>query len=272
MISFQSCPKLKSLKKLNNPISLSKPLSLILLILLPITGWFAGWHYRELAAVSQEYNELISSQQTQDTVNIQNTKKSILDYGLKSECTLRIDFDGGGHTSLDLQPGLHCTEEHLPVNISNFGEYLAYTEKTGGVDSVVNIYNLERDNVTTLFVYGTSEIIDLIFLPNDILAVLNGYPKIPEEHWLTVYNIPDLYDNYADNTENYEGGRNYFKFDRTSPDSLSKSLELPDVAAPTRLRISAEGLIVDTAETDGVVIFGPEDYNFQTVNGSSTQE
>ena len=54
--------------------------------------------------------------------------------------------------------------------------------------------------------WGTSSLLALEFLDDDKVAILSGYPDIPKEQWLNVYDIPALYSNYPNSVNEY----NYF--------------------------------------------------------------
>ena len=87
--------------------------------------------------------------------------------------------------------------EGLVTRVSPSGRYVAFEDVSGGVDSMTRIYSLEQDRTTTLSVTGTSVIADMEFLPDDRLALLNGYPGSDEYH-LGVSDIPQLYERYDD--------------------------------------------------------------------------
>ena len=86
--------------------------------------------------------------------------------------------------------------------------------------------------------------------------MLNGYPGIYDEQWLTVYDIASLHENYRD-TVNPE-----FPF-FTNSEGYEKSLPLTNFGEDyTYLRISTEAVIAHTDDPEKFVMFGPDDYNF----------
>ncbi len=87
--------------------------------------------------------------------------------------------------------------------ISPSGYFLAYSDMSGGVDSVLKLYSAKHDEAFTLGVFGTSEIFDTLFLPNEKLAMLGGYPGLPAEQTLTLYDIPKIIQKIPGNLDEY---------------------------------------------------------------------
>src|SRR3989344_7658429 len=82
--------------------------------------------------------------------------------------------------------------------VSPSGKYVAYQDISGGIDSMVKIYSVERKEAFQLYVYGTSTVYDMLFLPDDSLVVLNGYP---EETYANVYDIALLFSDYPNDLD-----------------------------------------------------------------------
>lgn len=112
------------------------------------------------------------------------------------------EISGGG------KDGTVCLTEPK-YQISDSGKYLVFEDLSGGVDLWVRVFSVTTKTIDTLAVWGTSWLLDLEFLPNDKLAILSGYPEIPQEQWLSVINLPALYEKYPDTIDD----NGYFKYD-----------------------------------------------------------
>lgn len=111
----------------------------------------------------------------------------------------KVTFLKTGMTDIGLTS---CTAEALE-DISPSGYFLAYTDMSGGVDSVLKLYSAKHDEAFTLGVFGTSAIFDTLFLPNEKLVMLNGYHGLPEEQTLTLYDIPKIVQKVPGNLDEY---------------------------------------------------------------------
>jgi hypothetical protein len=87
--------------------------------------------------------------------------------------------------------------------ISTSGKYLIFEDVSGGVDLWIRVYSIEAEQINTLGVLGTSSLLDLEFLDNDQVALLAGYPDIPNEQNLVIYDLPKLYKDYPNNLDEY---------------------------------------------------------------------
>ncbi len=107
------------------------------------------------------------------------------------------------------------------IRTSPSGQFVAFQDLSGGIDSKISLYSLERKSTFGLGVYGTSNVFGLEFLPNDKLAVLTGYKDTttPEES-LTIFDIPTIISHISanfPNPENLYGSYNLEPF-MTRPD------------------------------------------------------
>lgn len=118
-------------------------------------------------------------------------------------------------------PEIRCYQ-FLLNKVSSSGEYMAFQDLSGGVDSMIQVFSIKHQDTVLLDVYGTSDIFDIIFLPDDRLAILHGYRGLYDEQYLKIYDIAGLFANYPDNIDQRY---NYF----TNIAEYSKSFVLPDV-------------------------------------------
>ncbi len=256
---------------------------LCLFLLLPIITFYLGGRYFQKAPETEQpsAHENVLDTEPSDEKDGSRTppkdsKITSHRYQVRKECELSVTLNTG--ETILVPPETICLDDERLIQTSNFGEYLAFGGGIGGVDSVVYVYHLHQDSTVLLGVFGTSKIKDLLFVREDVLAVLSGYPGIPEHHWLSVYNIPKIFSDYSQNTiEIPEVSENLTKLNVISSDarypSLKKGLSLPPSETdPIRLRISTEALLVDTEETNGVAVYGPKDYGFDTVSSETTPE
>lgn len=113
------------------------------------------------------------------------------------------------------------------VSISDSNKYAALRDRSGGLDSRVQVYSVDVNHNVGLDIYGTSEIYDLMFLTDDCLVVLNGYQMNHDELWLRIYDVAALFKDYPDNVENFH--TQYRFFARPKDPSFYKSIHLPDI-------------------------------------------
>ena len=90
--------------------------------------------------------------------------------------------------------GVIC--QSLLTSISPSGQFLAYQDVSGGVDSMVGIYWVKDNSNFVLGIYGTAQIFDFLFLPDDKLAVLYGYKGIYDQQYLVTYDVAGLFKTY----------------------------------------------------------------------------
>lgn len=88
-------------------------------------------------------------------------------------------------------PEFYCVQSPIE-SVSPSGYFLAYGDQSGGLDSVLKLYSHKHGEAYTLGVFGTSEIFDVQFLPDDKLGLLNGYHGLPAEQYATLYDIPKI--------------------------------------------------------------------------------
>lgn len=108
------------------------------------------------------------------------------------------------------------------TSISPSGQFLAYQDLSGGVDSMVGIYWVKENSNFVLGIYGTAQIFDFLFLPGDKLAVLYGYKGIYDQQYLVTYNVAGLFKTYPTGLH-----PSYKMF--TNLDKYSKVINLPDL-------------------------------------------
>ena len=151
------------------------------------------------------------------------------------------------------------------ISLSFSNKYLAFTDILGGVDSAVRIYSINLDKVTTLYVYGTSSVMDIEFTYEDILTVLNGYPDSYDEQYVIFYDIPGLYEKYEHNINRIGGTYDYFRITQ----DYRKSFKLPNVGRSyISLVISTDTMVVNTeksqnAEQDYFEVIPYSQYTFR---------
>ncbi len=278
MVPSQLSPKLRSLKRF--VATPTKVLVLCLFLFLPIIAFYlGGWYFQRASETEQpSAHENVLDTEPSDEKDGSRTppkdsKITSHRYQVRKECELSVTLNTG--ETILVPPETICLDDERLIQTSNFGEYLAFGGGIGGVDSVVYVYHLHQDSTVLLGVFGTSKIKDLLFVREDVLAVLSGYPGIPEHHWLSVYNIPEIFSDYSQNTTKIS--ENLTKFDVIPSDirysNLVKKLPLPpSETAPIRLRISTEALLVDTEEKNGVAWYGLEDYGFDTAPSEKAPE
>src|SRR3989344_5453016 len=143
-------------------------------------------------------------------------------------------------------------EERLKgLEISPSKKYAAFQDISGGIDSMVKIFSAEYKRAFQLYVYGTSIIYGVEFLPEDKLLVLNGYPQEP---YLTVYDIEKLFADYPNDIDT-----TYWYFKDVS--KHSKSFQLPkDQYYSYKIVINN---LEDQVEISGITEDGKAEYNIK---------
>lgn len=143
---------------------------------------------------------------------------------------------------LESDPQTKCYQFVLN-QVSPSGKYMVFQDISGGIDSKASVYSIEHEDTLTLYVFGTSNIFDIAFLPDNSAVVLYGYKGNYNEQYLAIYNLPELFRSYPTNIDQYK----YF----TNLDQNSKRITLPDVGqdyagmsvSDGKLRISGNGNI-----------------------------
>lgn len=103
--------------------------------------------------------------------------------------------------------------------VSPSGKYAAFEDVSGGLDSAIKLYSLELNDTFQLDVLGTSNIGDMVYLPNDSLVVLNGYVG---EMYIRIYDIEGLFKEYPNNID-----KQYKYFYGSSFTKYPKVINLP---------------------------------------------
>jgi hypothetical protein len=132
-------------------------------------------------------------------INLQTIQEKIISSEVTYDCQIKVKTDKKEFflpTNLDVEK-IKCYQFVLST-VSPSGNFLAYEDISGGVDSMVWIYSLEEDARLQLDVLGTSAIKDILFDKDDRLIVLNGYD---EEMSFRVYDIPGLFKGYPGNVD-----------------------------------------------------------------------
>lgn len=184
-----------------------------------------------LSPVTPDGEKIIASEVTLEGCKIKVTTN-------KREIFLNTSF-------LESNPQTKCYQFVLNP-ISPSGKYVAFQDISGGLDSQIRIYSLDHNKDISLDVLGSSTIKYVDFLPDDRLAVINGYfgyfGKEWLGQWLRIYDTPNLFNKYPDNVDQQY---NYFKL---SDDSLVV-VDLPD-----------KGVDYTSFSVDGktIKLFGPD--------------
>lgn len=120
----------------------------------------------------------------------------------------------------------HGTEarcyQFLRNTVSSTGKYAAIQDLSGGVDSMVRVYSAKYDQTLRVGFFGTSEIFDFLFTPDDKLVVLNGYKDSYAEQFLSIYDVDQLFSEYPNNVD-----MQYMLF--TNTESATKVITLADI-------------------------------------------
>jgi hypothetical protein len=135
-----------------------------------------------------------------------------------------------------------CTPS-LIDKISSTGKFLAYEDMSGGVDSVMALFTIDYGKSVTLGVWGTSSIMDYIFLPDDRLVAINGYPDIFDEQWLTLFDLPKIFENFSSNFNEH------LYLTPINP-TYESTIQLPN-AGQTHSKLSFSNGLVQTKSKDG---------------------
>jgi hypothetical protein len=128
--------------------------------------------------------------------------------------------------------------------ISPSGKFLAYEDVSGGIDSVMALFTIEYGRNVTLGVWGTSTIMDYIFLPDDRFITINGYPDIFDEQWLSVFELPKIFSDFSNNFN-----EEYFYLSPSNP-TYKYTIQLPNVGE-THRKISFLNDMVQTKSENG---------------------
>lgn len=120
---------------------------------------------------------------------------------------------------LEFYPQTRCYQFVLN-DVSPSGKYIVFQDISGGLDSMLRVYSLEHNDTIVLDVFGTSNIFDISFLPDDKLISLYGYKGIYKEQYLKVFDLSGLFGSYPSNVNKHK----YF-----TTNQYSKNITLPDI-------------------------------------------
>lgn len=117
-------------------------------------------------------------------------------------CQLNVISDRGNvNTATNFDPEVAECELYTLSKLSDSGQYVALEDLSAeGVDALVKVFSYKLQKITLLHDLGEFSILDLLFLPDDQLAVLmsqgtKGAQKI------YVYNLNYLFDQYTSEAE-----------------------------------------------------------------------
>ena len=149
--------------------------------------------------------------------------------------------------------------------ISPSQKYLVYADSSGGVDSAFLVFDLAHGKKFTLGVWGTSSIMDYIFLPDDQVAVINGYPDIFEEQWLGLIDLPKIFTDYQTNFDPK------YLYLRVSNPTYHSNINLPNTNT-THSKLAYVNGKIQTLSKEGklLVQYSPQDLVLNSSNFSIT--
>ena len=181
----------------------------------------------------------------------QTDEKIILSEVISSECKIKITttkrmfFLNTDYLSYQM-----ACPQSLLNQFSPSGKFVVFQDISGGADSALKVYPIKYNDLISLDNFGSSTIFDIIFLPNDMLAILNGYQGSFNEQYLRIYDLDGLFYTYPANLD-----ENYRNF--TNLNEYTKIINLPDVGKDYRfLSVTNKTLqIHGTAGTQSEVLF-----------------
>lgn len=159
---------------------------------------------------------------------------------------------------LEFNPQTKC-HQFVLNRVSPSGKYVVFQDISGGVDSMLQVYSLEHDEVVQLDVFGTSDIFDISFLPDDKLIALYGYKGIYKEQYLKVFNLSGLFLAYPSNID-----KQYKYF--TNLAQNSKNITLPDIGKDY-FSLLVSGGKLKIYGTGGVNAGVLKEYSFDELSG-----
>ncbi|HSX39555.1 MAG TPA: hypothetical protein VLI92_03110, partial [Candidatus Saccharimonadales bacterium] len=120
---------------------------------------------------------------------------TIINLSVMNDCNIAVSTTEGPSTietnfrSVMKAPG--CP--NMKPVLSTDKKFAAVQSVSGGIDGAISVYSVVQDKSWQLTVLGSADAIDLLFLPNNRLAVLeSGAPDAGERPlWVTVYNLND---------------------------------------------------------------------------------
>ena len=154
-----------------------------------------------------------------------STEKIISSEVTVEECKIKLSTTKGevflDTNFLKFNPQTKCYQFVLN-RVSPSGKYVVFQDISGGIDSMLRVYSLEHNETIQLDVFGTSDIFDISFLPDDKLITLYGYRRIYKEQYLKVFDLSGLFAAYPSNID-----KQYKYF--TNLSQYSKNITLPDI-------------------------------------------
>jgi len=170
-----------------------------------------------------------------DGIRVSPEKSKIVAADFTENCQILIkttnNKDYTIHTGYEDAGAGRCYQ-YAQLRISPFGQYIAYEDISGGIDSKISLYVLLHDKSYGLGVYGTSNIFGIEFLPDDRLIVYNGFKDTqPPEQNLAILNIAEMVKELPADAEWYTNKKfdSYIKhLDLTGLDQVYEFLVITD--------------------------------------------
>ncbi len=126
----------------------------------------------------------------------------IISATIDQSCQLNVIFDRGNvNTATNFDPEVAECDLYTLSKLSDSGQYVALEDLSAeGIDALVKVFSYKLQKITLIHDLGEFSILDLLFLPDDQLAVLmsqgtKGAQKI------YVYNLNYLFDQYVSEAE-----------------------------------------------------------------------
>ena len=244
----------------------SKYLMLVLLaisIVLVISGYFIGRYSSKINQTTQdEQTEKVEQTTPSSSVSpapkitkspIPKTSTSeeiIVSAYIDEDCKITITSSEKDYeVSTGLAGGMNfkCTPSAIG-NISPSGKFLAYEDVDGGIDSDMALFTLDYGKRVTLGVWGTSTIMDYIFLPDDKFVAINGYPDIFNEQWLSLFDLPSIFSDFSNNFND-----EYYYLMPSNP-TYKSTVRLPNVGRTHRKLSFSDNMIQTKSENERLLV------------------
>lgn len=182
--------------------------------------------------LSNEVSSFLPSQESLDTIialSVDASTCNAIAETTRGKSQIPTGFDIG----YDAQSLPSCG---IPKHqLSESRQFAAIQTLSGGIDSQLKIYSAPQDVTIILDVYGTSTIFDFIFLPGDILAVMQGYPDIFDEQYFRIYDIAAIFEEYPATIDP--------QFQYLNDASKQKLVDLPDhIEAVNNFNLNGDSL------------------------------
>jgi hypothetical protein len=191
----------------------------------------------------------LDSYKKKESLNVQNVAKpksrtKIL-AGMAQNCEIKIKFDNNdqitiAHLINEGKANDYCSFSPK-IALSNFGKYAVFEDRLSESTSVIRLYSFDTNTVKTLDEINTEDIIDILFLTGDFLAVMYNSTETGKQE-LVVYDVNKFGSGFRLN---------------------KKTLDLPDFGKNYAFfYISAESLVVKTDDPQKFAIFSVDQYSF----------